>query len=349
MFHCYRGIWFCKLDFIWLHFICKILQIMEAQAALFWKCFNVLPKYLQGGTTEELKTFQEMLQAVDPKETSPWQASRVYAALTLQKTLVRPKDLLHLVRTNLAMILGKDVDLPKAEKVREDLYKALEAFSSEARVEEDDACKAPEYVWQEKQPKLPSTWKALTDDMETLQVSSKRATILIRVPVFDAILRVPTNNAPHTPHGDTEKAAWDRQVRDVMRVLATARLQENTPEVLTALGLEAPSSKKLLDTAFALLASLSFSIECSRKLTVNRSLDTSSKSTPLLFGKEDVQLLQHRQSLLKHFQRASSYRTQPYHRDYRREYGKGKGKGRGKGKGAFRPTCMQRDKQRDAK
>ena len=39
---------------------------MHAQAALFWKCFNELPKLLQRGTTEELKTFLEMLQDIDP-------------------------------------------------------------------------------------------------------------------------------------------------------------------------------------------------------------------------------------------------------------------------------------------
>ena len=85
-----------------------------------------------------------------------------------------------------------------------------------------------------------------------------------------------------------------------------------------------------------MLASSSFSIECSRELTVNRSLD-SLKSTPLLFSKEEVQLLQQRQSLLKHFQRSSSYRSQPYRGEYRRKYGKGKGKGKSKGKGTFRP------------
>ena len=52
--------------FFLVHAICRILQIMHAQAALFWKCFNELPKLLQRGTTEELKTFLEMLQDIDP-------------------------------------------------------------------------------------------------------------------------------------------------------------------------------------------------------------------------------------------------------------------------------------------
>ena len=151
---------------------------------MFWRCFNELPKSLQGGTSEELKTFREMLQNVDPKEIFPRQASRVYAALTPLKALVQQKDLVPLVQTSFAMIFGEEVDLPKAGKAREDLYKALEALSSEARVEEDDACKAPEYVWQETQAKLPSTRKALMDDKETLQVLSKRVMMLKKVPVF---------------------------------------------------------------------------------------------------------------------------------------------------------------------
>ena len=108
--------------------------------------------------------------------------------------------------------------------MREDLFKVLEALSAEARVEEDNVCKAPEYVWQETEAKLAWTWRALMDDKETLQVSSKPAAIVKKIPVLDAILRVSTNNPPHTPQGDTEKAAWERQVRDVMRVLSTARL-----------------------------------------------------------------------------------------------------------------------------
>ena len=98
-----------------------------------------------------------------------------------------------------------------------------------------------------------------------------------------------------------------------------------------------------------MLASLSFSIERPRQLTLYRSVDTSSKSTPLLLGKEVVQLLQQLQSLLKHIQCLLLYLGQPYARDYRREYGKGKGKGKSKAKGAFHPTFMQHDEQRDTK
>ena len=81
--------------------------------------------------------------------------------------------------------------------MREDLFKVLEALSSEEHIQEDDPCKARDYEWQEKQAKLPSTWKALMDNKETLQESSKPATILKKVPVSDAILRVPTNNVLH--------------------------------------------------------------------------------------------------------------------------------------------------------
>ena len=91
------------------------LQTMDHQAALFGQCFNDLPKSLQGGTQEQLKTFQEWLCEAEPREITPWQASKVYAALTSQKTLVQPKDVSRLIHTSVAMLLGEEVDLPKAE------------------------------------------------------------------------------------------------------------------------------------------------------------------------------------------------------------------------------------------
>ena len=80
------------------------------------------------------------------------------------------------------------------------------------------------------------------------------------------------------------------QVRDVMRVLATACLQKDAPEVLYNLELDAPDARKLLDNAFALLASFWYWIERSRKMSFNRTFETSSKLGPLLVGKEEVQL-----------------------------------------------------------
>ena len=106
MFHCGRGVWFRNWIFPWLHFICKTLQIMDAQAALFCKCFNELPRLLQGDTTEEQKAFQEILQDVDRNEISPWQVSRAFAA-----------DVLYIIQTSVAMLLGEGLDLPEAEKM----------------------------------------------------------------------------------------------------------------------------------------------------------------------------------------------------------------------------------------
>ena len=162
------------------------------------------------------------------------------------------------------------------------------------------------------------------DNKEILQVSSKGATILKKVTAFDAISRVPTNNKPHIPQGDTKKAVWYRQVHDVVKVLATARLQGDALEVLISLELYAPDARKLLDTAFTVLASLSYSIELLSKLSVNRTLETPSKSAPLLFGKDEVQLLQQRRALMKHMPRSFSHSNPPYRKDYRKEYGEGK-------------------------
>ena len=95
------------------------------QAALFWQCFNVLPKSLQGGTPGQLETFQGWLAQVEPQDITRWQESNVYAAHTSQKPLVQPKDVLNLILTIVVMLLGEEVELPKAEKTREELFKAL--------------------------------------------------------------------------------------------------------------------------------------------------------------------------------------------------------------------------------
>ena len=217
-----QSCFFYKLEFLWLHFICQILQIMDAQAALSWKCFNELPKSVQGGTTEELKTFQEMLQDINLKEISPWQASRIYAAMTLQKALVQPKDLLHLVRTSFATIFyGRKWIFLRPRRCAKICIKRSKRSPQGHASRKMTLARRLSMCCRKNKLSSRRRWKALMDEEETLQPSSKLAMILKKIPVFDAILRVLTNNAPHTPHGDTKKAAWDRQVRDVMRVLAT--------------------------------------------------------------------------------------------------------------------------------
>ena len=44
------------------------------------------------------------------------------------------------------MLLGEEVDLPKAETKREELLKALKALSTETHVADDVVCKALEYA-----------------------------------------------------------------------------------------------------------------------------------------------------------------------------------------------------------
>ena len=98
-------------------------------------------------------------------------------SLTSQKSLVQPKGVLTLVRTSVAMLLDKEVDLPKAEKTREDVFKALEVLFAEAHVANDYVCKAPNCAGQEKQAAFSKTWKTSMDDKEILHISSKRPTI----------------------------------------------------------------------------------------------------------------------------------------------------------------------------
>ena len=71
---------------------------------------------------------------------------KVYAALTSQKTLVLSKDVLGFIHTNVAMLSGEEVALPKAENTREDLFKAPKALCTEAHVANDDIFNAPDYA-----------------------------------------------------------------------------------------------------------------------------------------------------------------------------------------------------------
>ena len=94
--------------------------------------------------------------------------------------------------------------------------------------------------------------------------------------------------------GDTEKVAWDSQVRDAMRVLATTKILHEDEHALDSLELEAPAAQSLFDITFTLFASLSLPIERSRKQTVNKAIAGSSTLNPTLFGKEDLAILRNK-------------------------------------------------------
>ena len=219
-----------------------------------------LPKTPNGVEAEQVLTNISELQDMDQAQLTPWQASHVYHTLTHQKNVIASKDLLALVRLALSHIVGDNMDISRSEKLKEDLYRVMDALVPPAEESVEDVLAPPKYAWQDKVAKLPQSWPVLMQGVDTLQVSSKRASVLKHVPDYKEITRVPTNNAPHTPQGDSEKAAWDRQVRDAMRVLATAKLLGDDPRALHASGVEPLSPECLLDTTFALLASLSHSI-----------------------------------------------------------------------------------------
>ena len=185
--------------------------------------------------------------------------------------MVSSKELLQMVRLALGQKLGNAVDVSKSHKQKEYPYTAMDVLAPPAEESVEDVLGAPMYSWQDRVPKLPQSLPALIQDADVLQISSKRASVLKRIPLFAEIQRVPTNTAPQIPPGETEKMASDPQVRDAMRVLATAKILHEHEHVLDSLESKASSAQSLFDIRFALLASLSFAIERSHRQAVNKA------------------------------------------------------------------------------
>ena len=254
---------------------------------------------------------------------------QIYHAFTQQKTAVSSKKLLHLVGLALDHILGDAVDVLKSDKQKEDLYKAMDPLAPAVDESVEDVLGVPKYSWQDKGANRPQSWPALIQDAEVLQISSKRASVLKRIPLFAEIPRVPTNNAPRTLAGDTEKVACDRQVGTAMRLLATAKILHEDEHAVDSLQLEAPSARSLFNIACVLLAFLSFSIEWSHKQALNKAIAEFATLNPTLFGKEDLAILQHISKLGKHLHRQGGQRYHPFRPFSRCDQGEGKGKGKG--------------------
>ena len=79
---------------------------------------------------------------------------------------------------------------------------------------------------------------------------------------------VPTNNGPTVPQGDGEKAAWDRQVRVVQRLVVTLYLAIGQDKAVDAMGADY-SPDELFELLFAFLSAFSKDISASRKQAVD--------------------------------------------------------------------------------
>ena len=86
-------------------------------------------KALAGMSEGEIQNMSRALSEFDSKCLTPPQASQIYHALTPQKTLVSSREKLQLVCLALDHILADTVDVPKSEKEKEDLCKAMDALA----------------------------------------------------------------------------------------------------------------------------------------------------------------------------------------------------------------------------
>ena len=239
-----------------------------------------LLKLLAGVSESEIQNMSRALNELQPKRLNPWQGSQIYHALTQQKTVVSSKEL------SLDHILGDTVVVSKSDKQTKDLYYAMDMLVALADKGVEYVIGALKHSWQHKVANLPQSWPALVRDAEMLQISCKGASVLKHIPWIGEIPRVPTNNATRTLLADAEKVAWDCQVRDVMCVLATAKILHGDTHRLDLLRLETSSAQSLFHTTLVLLASLSLAIERSRKQAVNKAIAESSTLNRTFFGKE---------------------------------------------------------------
>ena len=153
------------------------------------------------------------------------------------------------------------------------------------------------------------------------------------LPEYAGIDPVPTNNAPTVPQGDGEKAAWDRQVRVVQRLLVTLYLVIGQDKAVDTMEAEY-SPDELFELLFAFLSALSRDISASRKQAVDRRFKPTDP-TPRL-TKDDLKNSTASNAVGKEL-RGNTSRTAPYpapYRSYGGPQGRGKGdKGRGKAGG----------------
>ena len=145
---------------------------------------------------------------------------------------------------------------------------------------------------------------------------------------------------PHGAPGYDKKAAWDRQVRVVQRLVVTLYLAIGQDKAVDAMEAEY-SPNKLFKLFFAFLTSLSRDIGSSRKQAVDRRFEPADP-TPLL-TKDDLKNITAANPVCKDL-RGNMSRTAPYpphYRSYggtrvREKGGKGRGKAGGKGKDQHR-------------
>ena len=148
---------------------------------------------------------------------------------------------------------------------------------------------------------------------------------------------MPTINAPTVPQGDGEKAAWDRQVRMVQRLVFTLYLFIGQEKAVDAMEVEF-SPDELFKLFFAFFTALSRDIGSSRKQAVDQRFKPAD-ATPLL-TKEDLKNITAVNAVGKELcgnltrtaQYPSPYRSYGGHRG-RGKGGEGPGKTGGKDKG----------------
>ena len=110
---------------------------------------------------------------------------------------------------------------------------------------------------------FPERLQVVLQSVDSLADASVRRRLVKALPEDAGIDPMPTNNAPTVPQGDGEKAAWDRQVQVLQRLVVTLYLVIGQDKGAGAMEAEY-SPDELLQLFFALLTVLSRDIVPSR-------------------------------------------------------------------------------------
>ena len=197
------------------------MEVPEWSGATLVACVGNLPKSYGGFRPDDGAALWRRLEEFPFGGLPTWHASQVWERLTGATTVVTPEVLVAHLREALSILetLGADTDRSLS---MEAVYKMAKQLQ-EARMPGGEGADAaiPSFEWQETKMKLPERLVALSKAVDPLTDPAIRRKHTKMVPHFDGIEQMPVNNAPHPPAGDSEKSAYDKQIRMVMRVLAT--------------------------------------------------------------------------------------------------------------------------------
>ena len=186
----------------------------------------VVVQFIMGLTKQlsSLTNLESALEGVDDLAVTSltnWQASKAFATVTGKKAMCPPKEFLPLVHNALSLILAGKLTKLVLASMMEDVCMITQPS--------DDVLKSPRsaahsFVWKERREATPSIVKRLLEEALHMTDSAKRTKTMKDFPFYDDIGRTPVYNAPFEHEQDVEKARWDTQVLECLRLLTTLQL-----------------------------------------------------------------------------------------------------------------------------